>query len=252
MLSRDLLAQEDILCLLELSEQSLYCKEKNDLLEVFDKLKCLIPFDFAVCGLAKTDSKRRIKSHDMVNISYPDEWIDLYVAQNYYKIDPIVKENFNEFKLQYWADTYRKNRPPNDFLSGAMDFGLKKGYTDGIRNPHGTKGSIFSLSSKSLKRHDRTEAILNYLIPFLHEALIRILGQPEDKTIENKISLTARQIEVLNWLKLGKSTWDISEIIGISERTVKFHIDTAMRNLDVVNRIQAVVVAIAQGFIDVD
>jgi len=171
---RGLLSQEEAFCLLELSCKSSLCKEKKDLSKLFDKLKCLIPFDFAVCGLAKTDGKRRIKSYDLVNISYPDEWINLYVAQNYHKIDPIVRENFNEFKLQYWADTYRKNRPPKDFLSGAMDFGLKKGYTDGIRNPYGTKGSIFSLSSKSLKRHDRTEAILNYLIPFLHEALIRI------------------------------------------------------------------------------
>lgn len=249
MLLRDLLSKEDALCLLELIYQSLSCKEKDDLSKLIDKLRCLIPFDFALCGFATTDGKGRIKSHEIININYPSEWLNLYVTENYYQIDPIVRENFNKFKLQYWADTYRKSTPPKNFLSGAMDFRLKKGYTHGARNFKGTEGSIFSFSSNSLKSHDRIEVILTYAIPHIHQALTRILGKPP---IKSKINLSARQKEVLNWLKLGKSTWDISKILGISERTVNFHVDTLLRKLDVMNRTQAVAVAIGEGLIDIE
>ena len=249
MSSGDLLSKEDALCLLELIYQSLFCKEKTDLSKVIDKLKCLIPFDFALCGFATTDGKGRIRSHEIINITYPSEWLNLYVTKKYYQIDPIVGENFNKFKLQYWTDTYRKNIPPKDFLFNAEDFGLKRGYTYGARNLKGTEGSIFSVSSPSLERHNRTETILTHLIPHIHQALTRILG---NHPIKNKINLSARQKEVLNWLKLGKSTWDISKIIGISERTVNFHSDIIIQKLDVVNRTQAVAVAIGQGLIDIE
>lgn len=66
------------------------------------------------------------------------------------------------------------------------------------------------------------------------------------------VILTAREKEILNWLKEGKSTWDTSVILGLSERTVKFHINNIMKKLDVVNRVQAVVVAIEEELIGVD
>jgi len=77
---------------------------------------------------------------------------------------------------------------------------------------------------------------LTDLIPHLHQALTRISGQ---SSIKNKISLSTRQREVLNWIKHGKSSWDISVILGISERTVKFHAGTIMQKLDVVTSTQA-------------
>ena len=42
------------------------------------------------------------------------------------------------------------------------------------------------------------------------------------------------------------------KILGISERTVKFHIKNIMQKLDVVSRPQAVAVAIEQGLIEIE
>ena len=57
-------------------------------------------------------------------------------------------------------------------------------------------------------------------------------------------NLTPREGEILNWIMQGKSTWDISTIINISERTVKFHIDNAIKKLGAVNRAHAVAIAL--------
>lgn len=62
--------------------------------------------------------------------------------------------------------------------------------------------------------------------------------------------LTEREKEVLNWIKQGKSSWDISIILGISEATVKFHVGTIMKKLNAVSRVHAVTIAISMGLID--
>jgi len=83
----------------------------------------------------------------------------------------------------------------------------------------------------------------------LHLALSRIWGKSQ---IGSKISnLSEREKEVLNWLKQGKSSWDISIILGISERTVNFHVYNMMRKLGVMSRLQAVAVAAESSLIDI-
>jgi DNA-binding CsgD family transcriptional regulator len=52
--------------------------------------------------------------------------------------------------------------------------------------------------------------------------------------------LSPRELEVLDWLKRGKTSWDIAKILNISERTVNYHVNNIVQKLDVTNRLQAV------------
>jgi DNA-binding NarL/FixJ family response regulator len=63
------------------------------------------------------------------------------------------------------------------------------------------------------------------------------------------IHLTDREREVLTWVGRGKTSSEIAMILSLSDRTVNFHCDRAMRRLDVVNRTQAVAKAVAYGMI---
>jgi DNA-binding CsgD family transcriptional regulator len=94
----------------------------------------------------------------------------------------------------------------------------------------------------------RSEAILELVILHLHQVLCRIFKKKH--TIVNNVTISAREKEVLNWLKQGKSSWDISVILGISERTVSFHVYNIMQKLGVANRPQAVAMAAHSGLID--
>jgi len=62
--------------------------------------------------------------------------------------------------------------------------------------------------------------------------------------------LSKREIAVLEWIKQGKSTWDISQVLSIAERTVNFHVKNIYKKLGVVSRAQAVTVAIDLGVIE--
>lgn len=61
--------------------------------------------------------------------------------------------------------------------------------------------------------------------------------------------LTRRELEVLQWVMAGKSSWEIARITSCSEATVNFHLANVRQKFDVNTRQQAVVKAIALGML---
>lgn len=59
--------------------------------------------------------------------------------------------------------------------------------------------------------------------------------------------LTIREQEVFELLVLNKSTKEIADFLGISEKTVRNHISNAMQKLGVKGRAQAVVELLKLG-----
>lgn len=60
--------------------------------------------------------------------------------------------------------------------------------------------------------------------------------QSVDQAVE---SMTARQKEIFEWVKVGKTNWEIAKIIGCSEENVKYHMKNILRSLGSYNRTQA-------------
>ena len=91
---------------------------------------------------------------------------------------------------------------------------------------------------------------------FLGRLLREKLAHPELITSEGSenianlkpIRLTPRQIEVLLLIFQGKSNRDIAQTLDIIEATAKAHVSAIFRELDVVNRTQALLAAQKLGF----
>jgi LuxR family quorum sensing-dependent transcriptional regulator len=66
---------------------------------------------------------------------------------------------------------------------------------------------------------------------------------------DESIWLSPREVECLGLAAAGKSEWEISRILGISEHTSEKHLLNAKMKLGAVNRVQAVAEAIRRGFI---
>lgn len=60
-------------------------------------------------------------------------------------------------------------------------------------------------------------------------------------------SLTTRERDALAFVAEGKTDWEISVILGISEATARFHVDNARVKLNAVNRAQAVAKLMSYG-----
>ena len=69
------------------------------------------------------------------------------------------------------------------------------------------------------------------------------------KDVRSGEALTEREIDCLNWTAAGKTSAEISEILGLSEHTVNHYLNRATRKLDTVNRTQAVAKAIRTSLI---
>jgi DNA-binding NarL/FixJ family response regulator len=87
------------------------------------------------------------------------------------------------------------------------------------------------------------------IVPFLHQAWVRTqIDRPAESAgvhIAGAGLLTSREQEVLKWVHLGKSNIEIGTILEISPLTVKNHVQKILRKLNVQNRTQAVVKALA-------
>lgn len=61
--------------------------------------------------------------------------------------------------------------------------------------------------------------------------------------------LTAREIECLQWIAQGKTSWEVAQILEVTEHTVIFHANNAMRKLGVNARAAAVQRAMSLGYL---
>jgi DNA-binding CsgD family transcriptional regulator len=66
------------------------------------------------------------------------------------------------------------------------------------------------------------------------------------------IELTARERTVLFLLAKGLRNEEISDRLFISVHTTKAHLEMIYEKLDVTNRVQATVVAISRGLVDIE
>lgn len=241
------LSWSDALHCLEIIHRSLACTEKGDLSRLLGEIGDFIGADYCACLFNSRDPAQGADRILIVDGTSPPEWLAIYGERQFHLIDPIVAENFSRFGLQSWSDTYRKAPPPKAFHYLAEDFGLKMGFSYGLQEDHGPGGSLFSFSGSKLQGHPRNAVILDQVLPHLHRVLTQL--EPGLPHRGPSSPLSGRELEVLKWIGVGKSSWETGMILHISERTVNFHIKNVLRKLDAVKRPQAVAIALKLGLL---
>jgi two-component system, NarL family, response regulator LiaR len=88
------------------------------------------------------------------------------------------------------------------------------------------------------------------LQPVVASKLLQHVSTPRDEKLNGLESLTEREMEVLKLLGAGKTNKEIATTLFISERTVKFHVSSILKKLDVGNRTEAVSLAAHHGLIN--
>jgi DNA-binding NarL/FixJ family response regulator len=65
------------------------------------------------------------------------------------------------------------------------------------------------------------------------------------------MTLSVREVEVLDCVAQGLSNKEIADALYITEQTVKNHMTSVLRKLDVSDRVQAVLFAVKHGWIEI-
>jgi DNA-binding CsgD family transcriptional regulator len=69
--------------------------------------------------------------------------------------------------------------------------------------------------------------------------LTEVSTEGDERMLQQTLSLTSRESEVLLWISRGKSNREIGEILTISPRTVNKHLEQIFVKLGVENRASA-------------
>ena len=96
-------------------------------------------------------------------------------------------------------------------------------------------------------QHDTMLREYRILANYFHGHILRMNGYDSDQ----EILISARELDCLKWTAAGKTASEASIILGISERTVRFHLNAAREKLDCVTTTQAVAKAIANQLIEI-
>jgi DNA-binding NarL/FixJ family response regulator len=78
----------------------------------------------------------------------------------------------------------------------------------------------------------------------------RLAGVARMELWPRRIALSDREVEALTWVARGKTSVEISQILGLSKRTIDFHIDNARGKLGAATRTEAVIKAADGGLIE--
>lgn len=187
----------------------------------------------------------------VVNASYPDAWLHQYWKNGFADVDPVFKSALQSPRARHWQSIYQ-HRPllsekEQGFLAAACRFGLLDGITtESVDHPCGF-ATFCSFASEHMLEGGRLIPLVEYFGHYIHMALLRTAPKTVPTTDRCINTLSLREITILNWMKNGKTNWEIGKILGVSERTIRFHIESIFTKLEVTSRSQAVATAIEHG-----
>jgi DNA-binding CsgD family transcriptional regulator len=103
---------------------------------------------------------------------------------------------------------------------------------------------------RGMLRHELGDSRLEFMLVARSgddEWLFRIAeirAGAEERLLARRHALTDREAEVLLWISRGKANREISEILGISPRTVNKHLEQVFAKMGVENRASAAAIAV--------
>ncbi|KMO37902.1 LuxR family transcriptional regulator [Methylobacterium tarhaniae] len=206
---------------------------------------------FAIAGVPQSASETL--TDRLLLMHWPDGWAARYVERGYVQHDPVMAQVRRTTAPFLWSEV----RVDPDavlarrIMAEAPAFGLGDGLCVPIHDIDGTEAAA-SFGAPRIDLSDEARAGLHLLAIYAHLAS-RSLGSPaplRPGRPSGAPRCTKREIECIRWAAAGKTGWETSEILSLSQRTVEDYLRNAARKLGAVNRVQLVAQAMREGLID--
>jgi LuxR family quorum sensing-dependent transcriptional regulator len=179
---------------------------------------------------------------------WPTGWLERYIGRNYVFIDPIIARIQSDLTPFTWDQAPidpEKSSIASTMLGEAREFGLNAGFAVPLITLEGDIASV-SLGGERMELPPRAKGMLSLISTY---AMGRAIQLKNNRLGAVYRPLTSREIEAMRWAADGKTEWEISVIMSISEHTAAKHLNNARGKLGAVNRVQAIANAIRSGII---
>lgn len=174
----------------------------------------------------------------------PTAWARRYRNRGYMTTDPLVITARQRVLPCTWSAAMAEF--PDDPIAQLIHKErLANGVADGLLVPiHTAKGhaGLVSIATKAALSDEALHALT--LMSLVVHNLLSAMQQPNASDLE---AFTAREVECLQWTAAGKTDEEIAKILGLSVKTVYYHIDGAKRRINASSRTHAVASAIRIG-----
>ncbi len=214
--------------------------------------KALKPFEFDAfsCAQARAPVGVEMDARLLFGRSH-DKWDAHYLQSGYLERDPCIPELFNSKAPYAWSDLQTREQPKIawQIWDEAADAGARNGFVVPIPNDNDELYGVRLMSPEAQFDQD-ARSVLNGMAILYCVLGIRLLEKAA-VAVDNS-PLSRREAECLAWVTEGKSDWDISEILNISQWTVHEHIERAKSKLGVRSRIQAAMLSSVNGWLPVN
>jgi LuxR family transcriptional regulator, quorum-sensing system regulator LasR len=190
---------------------------------------------------------------DHIITNHESAWRERYQSRRYELVDPTLAHCLSRVTPLQWSQAGAAGATQGEFMEEARGFGLHAGVSIPVRGHDGAVGMLsLSLDSGSLD----AVRFIRELVPqvqtlacYAHEAVHNLpLNAPVHST-GPAVKLSPRELECLRWVAQGKSNWETSRILSVTEHAVSFHLRNLMRKLEVSSRHVAVRRAVEMGLL---
>jgi len=244
-----LILPEMLMHLIEFTKAVALTQTPQELGEIFHKVIELYGLNYFIASTVSHDARYQKEKHHGIVGNYPQDWVQYYKENHLITCDPVYKAVTVAQRPFLWHDALDSNIDPTEkrLMEEASDFRLKDGVGLAIYQP---QGQIFGLglASSDYLELDRSALLELYAFSGVFILALNDLLNSTAST-EHIPHLTKMEKTVLNWLARGKNRADISDILNITESTVKFHCQNIYTKLEVDNSRLAVIKALRMNMI---
>ncbi|MDU2742266.1 MAG: autoinducer binding domain-containing protein [Serratia marcescens] len=180
----------------------------------------------------------------LIEGNFSANYLEDYRRQRVYLQDQVI-ERAHHSTLQFqWDESFYHERPL--LWRHMAQFGLCAGWSQSVKDCYGRLG-ILTFAGKALPEQTpqaraANETFFLWLAQTAHKTLREALISVNDDAI--KYVLTLREKDILRWCSEGKTAEEIALLMGVSERTVNFHIGNSIKKLSVANKTAATAKAV--------
>ncbi|WP_271552778.1 helix-turn-helix transcriptional regulator [Bradyrhizobium sp. CCBAU 45394] len=179
--------------------------------------------------------------------SYPDSLAQLYVRDKLSDVDPIVRHARTARMPFFWGDLAEDScrlTPDDRFTQEVARHGIRNGLAVPVYVGY-SKFAAMIFAEKTADRPTRSE--IQTALAAIHLTAFQLHARFTMSSSRHNSAagrpLTFRQRQCLTWSARGKTMSETGTILGISERTVLYHLQDARLRLGAQTITQAVVEA---------
>lgn len=183
--------------------------------------------------------------HAVVLHNYPGSWVRTFADRDLHEIDPVLLRAERTILPFFWDNAdFRTSlsRAQKQILREAADVGITNGFTVPIHLPWdaGALRASCSVVPDSGLISPHAYRAVQTMSMYLYAS---VSDRKSSRNLASQVGpiLSARERQCLELAAQGKSDWEISQVLNISENTVHKHVESAKRRLGVPTRVQAIV-----------